>query len=182
MALCDATCILPGVACAAVGATCLAPACLPAGSLPASLWILQVAAIAPVIWCAFWSPAAALGAFGLSHSVEWDEVDGKFVGVEDDTIMFGPEGEALYGDVYCPMTAEDELAVQEAQAETMRRRSIDATERAARGEEAEPDFGPLPVAFGLGRAAHVCASVVACPAGPADGQAAATPETRLKDD
>lgn len=177
MALCDATCILPGVACAAVGATCLAPACLPAGSLPASLWILQVAAIAPVIWCAFWSPAAALGAFGLSHSVEWDEVDGKFVGVEDDTIMFGPEGEALYGDVYCPMTAE--AAVREAQAETMRRRSIDAL---ARGEEAEPDFGPLPVAFGLGRAAQACSSVVACPGRPADDHAAPPAETRLKDD
>ena len=177
MALCEATCILPGVACAAVGATCLAPACLPAGALPPSLWILQVAALAPVIWCAFWSPAAALGAFGLSHSVEWDEHDGKFVGVEDDTIMFGPEGEALYGDVYCPMTAEDEVAVLEAQAETMRRRSIDATERAARGEDAEPDF----VAFGLGRAAHACASVVACP-GPADGHAAPPADTRLKDD
>ena len=183
----DAGCILPAAACAALSATCLAPACLPAGALPASLWVLELAAIAPIICCAFWSPAAALGAFGISHLTEWDEVDGKFVGVEEDTILFSPEGEALYADVYCPMTADDEAAVHATQVETMRRRSIDR-EREARGDAPEePGFGALPVGGVLGLAAHVCATAVCasaagCAAGPPEGGGGAPPDTRLKEE
>ena len=177
----DVGCLLPAAAFAALGATCLAPVCLPAGVVPSGLLAVELASLVPIVCCVFWSPAAALGAFGLSQWVEWDEVDGRFIPVEEDTILFSPEGEALYGEVYCPMTADDEAAVNADAAETMRRRSIDG-EREARGEQTAPACGPMPmgsvggvgtvggVMLGLSaRAANACAVVSGCPGGPEEG-------------
>ena len=182
----DVGCILPAAAFAALGATCLAPVCLPAGVVPSGLLAVELAALVPIVCCVFWSPAAALGAFGIAQWVEWDEVDGKFIPVEEDTILFSPEGEALYGEVYCPVTAEEEAACHAEQAETMRRRSIDG-EREARGEQAAPVCGPAAdgsvggVVLGLSaRAANACAAAVSgCP-GPDEGSCAAPPDSRQK--
>lgn len=180
----DAGCLLlPAGACAALSATCLAPLCLPAHTLPPSLWLLvELAAVAPVICCVFWSPAAAFGALGVAHFTEWDEEDGKFVGVEEDTIVFSADGEAtygdVYGDVYCPMTAEDEAAVQAEQDATMHRRISLSAEFRAESEGREPP--PVSV---LSLAANACAGATGCPAGCADAPgAAAPPEARLKGD
>ena len=189
----DIGCVLPAAACAALGATCLAPVCLPAGVVPSGLLAIELAALVPIVCCVFWSPAAALGAFGLAQWVEWDEVDGKFIPVEEDTILFSPEGEALYGEVYCPMSPEEEAAVNADTAETMRRRSLDGG-REARGEQAEPVCGPMPAVGNVGgvgsvggvvlglsaRAASACAAVAGCPAGQEEGSNTTPSDPRQK--
>ena len=198
----DVGCVLPAAACAALGATCLAPVCLPAGAVPSGLLFFELAGLVPIICCAFWSPAAALGAFGVAQVrfappavsagsdfssaqfTEWDEVDGKFVPVEEDTIMFSPEGEALYGEVYCPMTAEEEAECRREHDATMRRRSMEAE----REQAAPPDpvCGPPEGSVGgamlrlSSSAALACAAISGCPAGPAEGAAAPPPDARLK--
>ena len=184
----DVGCLLPAAAFAALGATCLAPVCLPAGVVPSGLLAVELASLVPIVCCVFWSPAAALGAFGLAQWVEWDEVDGRFIPVEEDTILFSPEGDALYGEVYCPVSAEEEAAVRADNADTMRRRSIDG-ER----EREALACGPMPVSSvgGVGsvggvmlglsaRAANACAVVSGCPAGPEEGSGAAPPDSRPK--
>jgi len=75
----------------ACGAVVLAPALPCTGvHLSPALWALEVASVAPLVCCTLGAPTAAACAVAAPHWVEWDEDEGKLVGVEDDTLLCVP--------------------------------------------------------------------------------------------
>ena len=80
MACADAVLCASASACAAV---VLVPAlpCIHAPFSPA-LWLLDAALLPPLICCAFAAPTTAKAVVSAPHWVEFDEHEGKFVGVE----------------------------------------------------------------------------------------------------
>jgi hypothetical protein len=126
MACADAALCASTSACAAV---ILVPAlpCVHVGYSPA-LWALDVALLAPLVCCAFATPTTAMAVVSAPHWVEYDDDLGHFVGVEDDTLCFGEDGEALdLDDLYDPREDEEKEALQQLR----RRRSLDVPDQAA---------------------------------------------------
>ena len=142
----DASCIcLPAVAVA-----CLVPTlpCVPA-VLPPSVWLIEFAALTPLVCCFFWSPAAAACAVSARHLTEWDEEDGKFVGADDDTLIAGDDGSFLYGDdVYNPLPLMQAAALAAADAalrdEQPRQQPRDAAGTVALGSATAPEEPQAP--------------------------------------
>ena len=75
---------------------------------PPPLLLLEAALSLPLLCCVFGAPTFAVFALGARHAVEWDEHDGKFVGAEEDTVLFDESGEVLSGfDLYDPRTDDE---------------------------------------------------------------------------
>jgi hypothetical protein len=89
-----------------------------------------MAAITPLVCCAFFSPACAAFAVSSRHLAEWDEIDGKFVGTEDDTLLFDEDGALLGDDVYNPHGWEEESFAAALDALTQRHAKAAAPEAA----------------------------------------------------
>ena len=128
---CAADAMLCASASGACAAVVLVPAlpCVHAPFSPA-LWLLDAALLTPLICCAFAAPTTAMAVVSAPHWVEFDEQEGKFVGVEDDTLLFDEHGALDESDVYDPREDAEEEAWSQ-----LRRRSSDA-QRAQAPQEA----------------------------------------------
>jgi hypothetical protein len=164
MACLESGVCLPAAALALSGGACILPTLAVPAQLPPSLWLIQLLAVTPLICCAFFSPAAAACAVSARHLAEWDDDEGKFVGVEDDTLLFDDDGEFCQGDdVYNPLTPGEAAEHSAEEALRLRRRaSIDAAAAAA-DAAAEQQAGVEGGEAQSGKGAPVAARVLSPP-------------------